>query len=170
MGYALPAAIGASFACANKRRIFAIVGDGGFHISLQSLMLVSQYNLPIKIIVMNNHSLGMITQFQDLYFERRKCATTKEGGYLVPNIRSLAEAYRLPHFMLDPKTINESAYLDTLFNNQDNCIIEVKLDAPTTVIPKLEINTPIEDTSPKLDRDELKRNMLIKLFDKKEAK
>lgn len=55
----------------------------------QSLMLISQYNLPIKVIILNNASLGMITQFQHLYFDDRMCGTTLNGGYRVPDLKSL---------------------------------------------------------------------------------
>ena len=94
MGYSLPAAIGVAFANPHKA-IYALCGDGGFHMSLQSLMVISQYHLPIKVIVLNNSTLGMITQFQHLYFDDLMAGTTAEGGYLVPNIEALACSYGL---------------------------------------------------------------------------
>jgi acetolactate synthase-1/2/3 large subunit len=68
MGYSLHSAIGAAFALPDKK-VVCITGDGGFHIALQSLLLISQYKLNIMVFVLNNYALGLITQFQALYFE-----------------------------------------------------------------------------------------------------
>lgn len=79
MGFSLP--ISAGIAMANKdRRVISINGDGGFHLASQSLMLISQYDLPVIVFIVNNESLGMITQFQSLYFDGRMNATTNGGG------------------------------------------------------------------------------------------
>ena len=163
MGYAIPAAIGACFACDNKKRIFAIVGDGGFHISLQSLMLLSQYNLNIKVIVMNNKSLGMITQFQDANFEKRRFATTNNSGYLVPTISEIAKAYNLNYSILKNSSELDKLSIQLIESNKP-CIIELLMEDYTEVVPKLEINSPIEDTSPKLSEKELTKHMLIDLW------
>ena len=79
MGFSLP--ISSGMVMANpKRRAISINGDGGFHMASQSLMLISQYNLPVIAFIVNNESLGMITQFQSLYFDGRMNATTNGGG------------------------------------------------------------------------------------------
>lgn len=79
MGFSLP--VSAGIAMANPdRRVISINGDGGFHMASQSLMLISQYNLPVIAFIVNNESLGMITQFQSLYFDGRMSATTNGGG------------------------------------------------------------------------------------------
>jgi acetolactate synthase-1/2/3 large subunit len=156
MGYSLPIAIGASFANPDTN-IYSINGDGGFHMALQSLMLISQYNLPIKVIVINNNALGMITQFQDLYFGGRKVGTTLDGGYKVPNIENIANAYNLQYFKLDSENINDS--LEKIFASR-NCIIECVVDGNTQVSPKLEFNNSIENVSPYLDKDVLIQYML----------
>ena len=61
-------------------------------------MLISQYNLPIKVFVLNNQALGMITQFQELYFNNRLTGTAVTGGYQVPDIEKIAAAYGLKYF------------------------------------------------------------------------
>jgi len=163
MGYALPAAIGASFATP-QRRIIAITGDGGFQISTQSLMLISQYNLPIKVLVLNNKSLGLITQFQDLYFDKRKVGTMKKSGYHVPGIKDIAKAYNLDYYKVNKNDIENREYLDEIFKNDKNCIIEFLIEGLTKVFPKLEYDSPIEDPTPKLKRIELEENMWIKPY------
>lgn len=165
MGYAIPAAVGASFGSEKQREVITISGDGGFHIALQSLMLISQYDLPIKVIVLNNKTLGMITQFQDLYFDKRKVATTKDSGYSVPNIKEIAKAYNLKYYLIDEKKINDLEYIKKIMRDNKNGIFEVLVGDNTKVVPKLEVGDPIEDTSPKLDKKELKKVMLIKTYE-----
>ena len=167
MGYSVPVAIGISFSDTERKNITAITGDGGLHISLQALMLISQYKLPIKIIVLNNYILGMITQFQNLYFNKRMVGTTKESGYLVPNFKSIAAAYNIDYYRLDKRNLN---IFDKIFKKSEPCLIELAIEDKTVVYPKLEVNTPIEDMSPKLDRKELKDAMIIKIIDGKKIK
>lgn len=155
MGYSLPVAVGSGFS--NREcQIFSLMGDGGFHMALQSLMLISQYDLPIKVIVLNNESLGMITQFQELYFDSRMVGTAKDGGYLVPEISKIAESYGLKYFKIDKKNIKDKKLIDEIFNER-NGIIEVKIEGKTKVYPKLEFDSSIENTSPKLSNEELKK-------------
>src|SRR5579862_5532081 len=89
MGFGLPAAIGAQFACPDKL-VFAVVGDGGFQMSLPELATVVNNGLPIKIIVMNNGYLGMIRQWQELFYNNRVCQATLDS---FPDATKLAGAY-----------------------------------------------------------------------------
>lgn len=149
MGYALPAAIGAAFAN-EKKKIICITGDGGFQIALQSLLLISQYKLNISIILMNNLSLGMITQFQTLYFNSNMAGTTKEGGYSTPDFKCIAKAMGLKYKRIS----NENASLS--FLQDDNPIIaDVVLGEGTTVVPKLEYNQPLYNMIPYLNKNEI---------------
>ncbi len=159
MGFSMPAAIGVSFAN-SERNIYSINGDGGFHIAVQSLLLISQYNLPIKVIVLNNKALGMITQFQHLYFGDRLAGTSQSGGYMVPNIESLAKSYGLPYIQINNNNIEDKAIWD-LINNSRNCIIEYCIEGLTTVCPKLEYNKPIYNPTPLLASDELSANLIF---------
>ena len=147
MGYALHSAIGAAFASPDKQ-VICIIGDGGFHIALQSLMLISQYKLNVSVCVLNNHALGMITQFQELYFNSNMAGTTKDGGYIVPDIASLAKAFSLTYRLCsqgDCGDIDVKAY----------DVIEFILPGQTKVSPKLEYNQPLYNMIPYLDKVEL---------------
>jgi len=159
MGFSLPAAVGTAFANPDKE-IFSINGDGGFHMSTQSLMLISQYNLPIKVIVVNNNALGMITQFQHLYFDGRMSGTTIKGGYVVPNIKDISVAYGLGYFRISEDDLNNQILMDNIFSTR-NCIIEYVIDGLTTVSPKLEYNKSIAMPIPLLPENEQNANMLI---------
>ncbi|HYO80238.1 MAG TPA: biosynthetic-type acetolactate synthase large subunit [Bryobacteraceae bacterium] len=89
MGYGLPSAIGAQFACPDKL-VFAVVGDGGFQMSLPELATIVNYGLPVKIIVMNNGYLGMVRQWQTLFYNNRLSSVTLDT---FPQAEMLAGAY-----------------------------------------------------------------------------
>ena len=152
MGFALPAAVGCAFSNA-ERTVYSINGDGGFHMATQSLMLISQYDLPVKVFVFNNHSLGMITQFQHLYFSDRMAGTTADGGYLVPDIGQLAGAYGLEYRRLCRGDLDDPAVRADV-QSLRNCVVEMVIDGATTVSPKLEYNQPIDRPSPLLPEEE----------------
>ena len=78
MGFGLPAAIGAQFARPDKL-VFALVGDGGFQMSIPELATIANHALPVKIIVMNNGYLGMVRQWQELFYNNRLSAVQLEG-------------------------------------------------------------------------------------------
>lgn len=149
MGFAIPCAVGAAFANPNKK-VVCITGDGGFHFALQSLQLISQYHLNVDIYVLNNASLGLITQFQTLYFKSNMAGTTAEGGYLVPDIKSIANAYNLKYFF-----ITDISQLTGAFGKGFIC--EIKLPDLTTVVPKLEFNKELYNMIPYLPEEEIKK-------------
>jgi acetolactate synthase I/II/III large subunit len=88
MGFALPAAIGAKVAHPHKQ-VVAIIGDGGFQMTLQELGTIMQYNIPVKILILNNNFLGMVRQWQQLFFEGRYSFTEMNN----PDFTTLAKAY-----------------------------------------------------------------------------
>lgn len=148
MGFSLPVAIGMAFASPNKT-IYCLNGDGGLHMAIQSLLVISQYHLNIKIVVLNNESLGMITQFQHLYFDDRMFGTTHDGGFVNPDLATLAKSYGLDYFELE----DDKADYNTV-NHQGPVLINCKIKGLTTVSPKLEYNKPIDKPSPQLTEEE----------------
>lgn len=145
MGFSLPVAIGIAFANPEKT-IYCLNGDGGIHIALQSLLLISQYNLKIKVIVLNNSSLGMITQFQHLYFNDRMFGTTQKGGYLEPSFEAIATAYHIPYIKMDENNIKLSHLEENRY-----CLVDYIINDLTTVSPKLEFDRPLYQPSPSLE-------------------
>ena len=89
MGYGFPGAIGAQFARPNDD-VIAFVGDGGFQMTLFELATACIHKLPLKIFVLNNHYLGMVRQWQELFFDNRESGVDLEGN---PDFAALAEAY-----------------------------------------------------------------------------
>lgn len=149
MGFSLPVAIGMAFANPQKR-IYCINGDGGFHMAVQSMLLISQYNLNIKVIVMNNEALGMITQFQHLYFNDNMAGTTAAGGYLIPNMPAVAESFGFPYYQMNEDNIDTDALSKDGF-----ALIDYHISGLTTVCPKLEYNKPIWEPLPLISTEEL---------------
>ncbi|MEG1998786.1 MAG: thiamine pyrophosphate-binding protein [Bacteroidales bacterium] len=160
MGFAIPTSVGMAFANP-KCRVFAVCGDGGFHMSLQSLLLISQYDLPVNLIVINNYALGMITQFQTLYFDGRMAGAVSECGYIVPELRNIAKAYGLKYVRITESDLCSA----TEIFSETGLLVDYRIDGLTTVSPKLEFDKPIYMTSPLLPDSELRDNMLIDIAD-----
>ncbi len=89
MGFGFPAAIGAQVACPDKM-VVDVAGDGSIQMNIQELATVVQYQLPVKVVILNNRYLGMVRQWQQLFYERRYAATDLECS---PDFARVAEAY-----------------------------------------------------------------------------
>ena len=140
MGYSLPAAIGASIAL-NKQPMVCISGDGGFQINIQELETVKRNNLPIKIVILNNHCLGMIRQFQDSYFESRYQSTV--WGYSPPNFTAIAHAYGIESFSIEEEE-EVSIGLDRMWKDANApFLLNVNINIHTNVYPKMLFGSPL---------------------------
>ena len=145
MGYSLPAGIGASIANNNKP-VIVIVGDGSMQLNIQELQTIVRNKLPIKIVVMNNQSLGMIRQFQQSYFESRYQSTF--WGYDAPDFEKLSLAYGI-----EAKTIDSSSQVDKginwLLKHMDKPgLLQVMIDPHANTYPKIAFGRPINQMEP----------------------
>ncbi|BDG07173.1 thiamine pyrophosphate-binding protein [Anaeromyxobacter paludicola] len=154
MGFALPAAVGASFACPG-RPILAVAGDGGFQLNVQELQTVATHRLPLKLVVLNNRCHGMVRQFQESYFEGRYQSTV--DGYDAPDFARVAAAYGLPSRRLDGTLEQGEAARDAaaaealawLWSDPSSpALLEVLLPIGTNVYPKLAFGRPITEMEP----------------------
>ncbi|MFM0588719.1 acetolactate synthase large subunit [Streptococcus suis] len=104
MGFGIPAAIGAKLANPDKE-VIIFVGDGGFQMTNQELAILNGYGVPIKVVLINNHSLGMVRQWQESFYEKRRSQSVFDDE---PNFQLLAEAYGISHYSFDnPATLSE---------------------------------------------------------------
>ena len=104
MGFGLPAGIGAQLGVP-KRQVLAFVGDGGFQMTLQELGVLSQWNIPLKIIILDNEFLGMVRQWQELFFDRRYSSVELEN----PDFIKIAEGFGVKgRKVVDPKEIDNA--------------------------------------------------------------
>lgn len=160
MGYSFAASIGASMGI-GKKDVICIIGDGGFQMNIQELQTIFHYKIPIKTFIINNHSYGIIKQFQEMYFESKYIGTTPASGYSVPNFIKIAKAYGIPTETI--KNHKElAAKIRKVLAHKGPIVCDVIIPDDSKLIPKLEFGRPIEDLSPLLPRDEFLKNLVIK--------
>jgi len=104
MGFGLPAAVGAAFANPG-RAVYAIVGDGGFQMSLTELATLRRYNVPVKIVLIDNQNLGMVRQWQELFYSERYSATNLSDN---PDFGAIARAYGIASYTLDDPAVADT--------------------------------------------------------------
>ncbi len=147
MGFSLPAAIGACVALDNQP-VVVLVGDGCMQINIQELQTIIRNKLQIKIIILNNNTLGMIRQFQDSYFQSRYQSTY--WGYSAPDFTKIAIAYGI-----DAKTIEKPEEIDEgvswLWSDENITkpqLLQVMIDPHTNTYPKIAFGKPITEMEP----------------------
>jgi acetolactate synthase-1/2/3 large subunit len=147
MGFSLPAGIGASIAF-NKKAVVVLVGDGCMQINIQELQTIVRNKLPIKIIVLNNRTLGMIRQFQDSYFESRYQSTY--WGYSAPDFSKVASAYQIEAKTIESQNEIEEAidWFWTIENANKPQLLQVMIDPQTNTYPKIAFGRPITEMEP----------------------
>lgn len=131
MGFGFPAAIGAQFAFPNKK-VVSIVGDAGFQMTLQELSLLKEFNLPVKIVIINNACLGMVRQWQETFYEERYSSSLIP---VQPDFVKLANAYGIDGITIDNPALLEEQLAEAI-NADGAMLIEVK-------VKQLELVTPM---------------------------
>jgi acetolactate synthase-1/2/3 large subunit len=129
MGFALPAAIGVQMGRPHDL-VWVTVGDGGFQMTIQELATVVQENLPLKIAILNNGYLGMVRQWQQLFFEGRYSGTPLLG----PDFAKVAEAYGIPGFTVTERCQVEPAIEEAL-NTSGPALIDFRIEQEENVYP-----------------------------------
>jgi acetolactate synthase-1/2/3 large subunit len=129
MGFELPAAIGAKVGCPNEA-VWSIAGDGGFQMTIQELATAVQEDVAIKIAIINNSFLGMVRQWQQLFYERRYVATPLSG----PDFVKIAEAYGLPGIRVTNKIGVEPA-IEKAMEHDGPFLIDFRVEPEENVFP-----------------------------------
>ena len=151
MGYALPASIGAQI-INKKKKVISFNGDGSIQLNVQELQTLSKLNLPIKIIIMNNHGYGIIQQFQDLYLSKRHEASNRVVSN--PNFKFLSKAFKINYNFI--KNNNDIKKIKKIINSNKAEIIEVDIEDKEKIMPKLEFGKPIDNLSPQINLNLIK--------------
>ncbi len=157
MGYSLPAAIGSYYA--SRKPVYCVSGDGGLMMNIQELQFIKREKLPVKILLFNNRSLGMIRHFQEMYFHSNYAQTLEEKGYSAPDFERLAGAFGLRYYKTN--AAGETAGLEEALGDDDAAFIEIALSDKTYVSPKLAFNKPLYDQEPPLDPETLDEIMRL---------
>lgn len=144
MGFGLPAAIGACLAL--DAPVVLVAGDGGFQTNIQELQTVVRNRLPVKIVILNNRSHGMVRQFQQSYFESRFQSTV--WGYSAPSFAGVAAAYGMASCEISsPEEV--AGGLDWLWEDPAApCLLEVAIPTDTNVYPKIAFGHAFTEMEP----------------------
>jgi acetolactate synthase-1/2/3 large subunit len=131
MGFALPAAIGAKMACP-EREVVAVIGDGGYQMTIQELGTIFQSKVPVKIVVLNNNFLGMVRQWQQLFFDKRYASTE----LINPDFTTIAKGY-----FIESKKVTKrqdlSAAVEQMIKSKDSFFLEVVVEKEDNVFPMI---------------------------------
>ena len=147
MGFALPASIGMAFASPGHP-VVVIVGDGAFQVNIQELETIKRHKLPVKMVVINNHSLGMVRQFQDEVSRMSHQGTVI--GYSVPDFVRIAKAYGIA-----AKAITRCSQISTAMKwlwqeEMLPALLQVDIDIKLNVNPKIQFRRSIDQMEPKV--------------------
>ena len=167
MGYSLPAAIGISVATGN--RVIAFTGDGSLQQNIQEFQTLVEYNLPVKLFVLNNDGYNSIRTSQTNYFEERYIGESSKSGISFPDTVKIAEAYGIKAFRINqPSQIAD--VLNLILDYDGPVVCDVIVPREQEIVPTVasRINDdgtmssrPLEDMYPILDREEYQNNMFI---------
>jgi acetolactate synthase-1/2/3 large subunit len=141
MGFGFPAAIGAQLGCPDKI-VIAIAGDGSFQMNIQELSTAVKYNLPVKVAILNNGFLGMVRQWQELFYDKRYAHTLLDGN---PDFVQVAQAYGADGFLVtdtkDVRTIIEKA-----ISINGPVVIDFRVDPEENVFPMIPAGQAVSQT------------------------
>ncbi|MFN5983493.1 MAG: biosynthetic-type acetolactate synthase large subunit [Fluviicola sp.] len=139
MGFALPAAIGAKLVCPEKE-VVAIIGDGGFQMTIQELGTIMQFEIPVKIVILNNNFLGMVRQWQQLFFDKRYSFTDIKN----PNFVKIAEGYSIEARKVSERNELREA-LENLLESKNAQLLEVIVEQEENVFPMVPTGASVSE-------------------------
>lgn len=139
MGFALPAAIGAKMGRPD-REVVAIIGDGGFQMTIQELGTIFQTQVPVKIVVLNNEFLGMVRQWQQLFFDKRYASTEM----INPNFVAIAEGYYIKAKKVTKREDLDAAVAEMLAS-KEAYFLEVMVEKENNVFPMIPTGASVSD-------------------------
>jgi len=139
MGYGLPAAIGVQIGRPGEI-VVDVSGDGSFQMNLQELATIKNYNLPVKIVILNNSSLGMVRQWQELFFDKRYSSTIMEN----PDFAKLAEAFGIYGNVVSKKDEVVPALKEAL-EHDGPALLDIRVDQNENVFPMVPAGAGINE-------------------------
>ena len=139
MGFALPAAMGAKLGVPAKQ-VVAVIGDGGYQMTVQELGTIMQYEIPVKIMVLNNSFLGMVRQWQQLFHEKRYSCTEMVN----PNFIKIAEAYNIPAVKIESREDLQGA-IRKMLGAKTSYFLEVVVGKEDNVFPMVPAGMGVSD-------------------------
>ncbi|MFY7669730.1 biosynthetic-type acetolactate synthase large subunit [Tenacibaculum sp. MEBiC06402] len=139
MGFALPAAIGAKMGTP-EREVVAVIGDGGYQMTIQELGTILQTKAAVKIVVLNNEFLGMVRQWQQLFFDKRYASTTMTN----PDFVAIAKGYHIPATRVTKREELASA-VSEMMQSEDAYFLEVCVEKEDNVFPMIPTGSSVSE-------------------------
>lgn len=150
MGYSIAASVGAYFA--DKRKmITAIIGDGSVPMNVQELETIKNYNVNVKIFVINNNGYSLIKQTQETWLNSRYAGVDKSSGLSLPDNNKIAKSYGIPNLIIKNNSELKKK-LKIIYKTNGPLLIDVRIDPTARVAPKIEYGKPLHDMSPSLSK------------------
>ena len=141
MGFGLPASIGAKIGRPDKK-VVAFLGDGGIQMTIQELGTILQYNIPVKIIILNNNFLGMVRQWQEMFYSKRYASTELVN----PDFVTVAKGYHIPSRGVSERKDLKDALAEML-SSDGPYLLEVKIDNEANVLPMIEPGASVSEVT-----------------------
>ena len=139
MGFALPAAIGAKMGVPH-REVVAIIGDGGFQMTIQELGTIFQTKVPVKIVILNNGFLGMVRQWQQLFFDKRYASTEM----LNPDFVAIARGYQIKANKVSARQLLKGAVKE-MMDSKEAFLLEVEVEQEENVFPMVPTGAAVSE-------------------------
>jgi len=139
MGFCLPAAIGAKMGVPDKQ-VIAVIGDGGFQMTIQELGTILETKVPVKILILNNEFLGMVRQWQELFFEKRYASTTMVN----PDFQMIAKGYGIKASLVQERSSLKQAVKEML-DHEGAYFLEVRVGKENNVFPMIPSGVSVSD-------------------------
>ena len=169
MGFTIPAAIGVAVA-SNSKNIIGITGDGSLQMNIQELQTIVNFNLPIKIFVLNNGGYLSIRNTMDKFFESRYYGTDSNSGLTFPEVEKIAYAYKFPYYKLTTSD-DLNVKLQEVLDIEGYALVEIICPFKQDIVPSSSakqnsegkiVSQPLENMFPFLSEEEFKNEMIIK--------
>lgn len=138
MGYGLPSAIGAAMGCPDKE-VILFVGDGGFQMNMQELATIMQYGVKVKVVILNNCFLGMVRQWQELFYKKRYSSTEMRS----PKFEFIAAANDIAYGRAEKREELSDAILK-MRDHDGSYILEVRIEQEDNIFPMVPAGAPVE--------------------------
>jgi len=141
MGFGLPASIGSGIGKPGKK-VVAFLGDGGFQMTMQELGTILQYKVPVKIIILNNGFLGMVRQWQDMFYSKRYASTELVN----PDFITIAKGYGIAGKIVSERADLKDSLVEML-ESDGPYLLDIKIDREANVLPMIEPGASVSEVT-----------------------
>lgn len=155
MGYSISASVGAYLGSKNKKKVYALIGDGSVPMNVQELETIKNYDIDVIVLILNNKGYGLIKQTQETWLKSIYAGTDKSSGLSLPDNTKIASSYGIKNFILrNNKDVSKK--IRKILNLKGPVVVDILIDPNSRVKPKIEYGKPLHDMYPYISRTKLK--------------